>query len=243
MSNEASGFIEDGFRISWSPSRAELASAHALRADVFCRELAWVGSRSVELERDAFDEHCTTVVVTEPDRREVLATVRLVPGDRPWMFDGPFRALIADAPALERGRAVEASRLAVAKAARSARLTNGRRLAELVFKATYLFCRQRGDRYVYMVTSDVVGRRFTTVGLPCSPVCGGTRMPDGVLAVPLVLDWDALRADSALCAWFKAPVQTLLAPARADTEPLGCARVLIAPLQGERWRDRARAEP
>jgi N-acyl-L-homoserine lactone synthetase len=243
MRTETSGFIEGGFRISWSPSRPELASAHALRADVFCRELAWVGSRSVELERDAFDEHCSTMVVTEPDRHEVLATVRLVPGDRPWMFDGPFQALVADPRALQRTRAMEASRLAVAKAARTVRLPGGRRLAELVFKATYLFCRQRGDRYVYMVTSDVVGRRFTTAGLPCSAVCDGTRMPDGVLAVPLVLDWDALRADSPLRAWFEGPVQPLLSPARIDDAPLQCARAPIAPRTDERWTDGVRAEP
>jgi N-acyl-L-homoserine lactone synthetase len=229
MSTEASGFVEDGFRISWAPSRSELLAAHALRADVFCRELAWVGSRSVELERDAFDEHCTTVVVTTPDRREVLATVRLVPGDRAWMFDGPFEALIPDHRALQRRRAVEASRLAVAKAARSVRLPNGRRLAELVFKATYLYCRQRGDRYVYMVSSQVVARRFVTAGLPCSAVCDGTRMPDGVLAVPLVLDWDALRADSALRAWFEGPVRPLLVPERAEPGALRCAGVSTAP--------------
>jgi N-acyl-L-homoserine lactone synthetase len=242
MTTETSGFFEEGFRITWSPSHAELLAAHALRADVFCRELAWVGSRAVELERDAFDEHCSTVVVTEPDRHEVLATVRLVAGHRPWMFDGPFQALISDAGPLQRSGAVEASRLAVAKTARTVRMPNGRRLAELLFKAAYLLGRQRGNRYVYMVTSDVVARRFTTAGLPCSPVCDGTRMPDGVLAIPLVLDWDAMRADSPLRAWFDAPCQPLPVPAAA-AEPLRCEAGAAGPHADGRWRDEVRAAP
>lgn len=240
MSTESSGFVEDGFMVSWSPSEAELVSAHALRADVFCRELAWVGSRSVELERDSFDAQCRSIVVTGPDRRDVLATVRLVPGDRPWMFDGPFRALVPDPDALRRTGAVEASRLAVAKAARSVRLSSGRRLAELLFKATYLLCRQRGERYVYMVTSDVVGRRFTTAGLPCSAVSEGTRMPDGVMAVPLVLDWDALRAGSALQAWFER-VEPVFAPARIAPERRRRVRVPAVQRGDERWADEVRA--
>lgn len=239
MSSEAYGFFEDGFTVSWSPSDSELDSAQALRADVFCRELAWVGSRSVELERDSYDAHCSSIVVTGPDRREVLATVRLVPGDRPWMFDGPFRALVPDAGALRRARAVEASRLAVTRAARAIRLRSGRRLSELLFKATYLLCRQRGERYVYMVTSDVVGRRFTSAGLPCSAVCEGTRMPDGVMAVPLLLDWDALRPESTLRAWFER-VEPLGAPARLDAERLRRVRA-PAPRPDERWNEGVRA--
>jgi N-acyl-L-homoserine lactone synthetase len=241
MRSEASGFFEDGFLVSWSPSDSELVRAQALRADVFCRELAWVGSRSVELERDSFDEHCTSIVVTEPDRREVVATVRLVPGHRPWMFDGPFRALVGDPRALRRTRAMEASRLAVAKAARRVRLPSGRRLAELLFKATYFLCRQRGDRYVYMVTSDVVGRRFTTAGLPCAALCEGTRMPDGVMAVPLVLDWDGLRPGSSLQAWFDGPVEPFFAPARLEDERLRRLRAPSAPRPDESRTGEVRA--
>jgi hypothetical protein len=120
------------------------------------------------------------------------------------------------------------------------RLPNRRRLAELLFKATYLLCRQRGDRYVYMVTSDVVGRRFTTAGLPCSAVCDGTRMPDGVMAVPLVLDWDALRPDSALQAWFDGPVQPFFAPTRLEEERLRRVRV-PSPRPAERRDGEVRA--
>jgi N-acyl-L-homoserine lactone synthetase len=236
MNVESWGFYEDGFKVTWSPSRAELVAAHALRADVFCRELAWVGSRSVELEKDDFDAHCTTVVVVEPDG-EVVATVRLVPGDRPWMFDEIFRFLLREPDALHRAGGVEASRLAVARKSRAVRLGNGRRLAELLFKATYLLCRQRGDQYVYMVTSDVVGRRFTTAGLPCSALAPGTRMPDGVLAVPLVLDWDALRSE-ALRAWFEQPAVPVVTPTPLDAERVRRARAAARPLP-ERWSDDA----
>jgi N-acyl-L-homoserine lactone synthetase len=201
MASDVDGFVEAGLRVSWALTHAEILEAQALRAEVFCRELQWVGSSSDAIERDSFDDHCTVIAVLGPDS-EVVATVRLVPAERPWMFDEVFRELLPDPAALHRTNSVEASRLAVARPARRLRLSGGRTVADLLFKATYLFCRERGVRWVYMLTSDAVGRRFTTAGLPCAPIAAPTRMPDGVVAVPLVLDWDGLRPDAPLRAWF-----------------------------------------
>jgi N-acyl-L-homoserine lactone synthetase len=157
------------------------------------------------------------VVVLDPSSK-VVATVRLIEGTRPWMFDEVFRDLLPGDGTLDRG-GMEASRLAVAPAARGVRLSGGRRVADLLFKSAYLLCRQRGVRNLYMVTSDAVARRFTTAGLPCFPLATGTRMPDGVLAMPLVLDWSRLREDAPLRAWFEdrgRPADG--APARLDAE-------------------------
>lgn len=236
MSSATSGFWEDGFRVTWAPSAAELSGAHALRAEVFCRELGWVGSPSHDLERDAFDAHCTSIVVVSPDD-EVVATIRLVPGDQPWMFDEVFSALVPDPAALLRTGAVEASRLAVARDARRVRLRSGRRLADLLFKAAYVFCREEAIRHVYMLTSDTVGRRLTTTGIPCVPLAAPTQMPDGVVALPLALDWEHLRPDAPVRAWFED--RTLdAAPARLDAERARRAHVLpILPAAAQPWRE------
>jgi N-acyl-L-homoserine lactone synthetase len=239
MTRTSNGFWEDGFRVTWAPTRAELVGAHSLRADVFCRELRWVGSSSDDLERDRFDDHCTTIVVIDP-RSEVVATVRLVAAERPWMFDEVFRPLIPDDRALHRAGSVEASRLAVARTARRVRLSNGRRLADLLFKSTYLLCGQAGVRYAYMVTSDTVARRFTTAGLPCALLASPTRMPDGVMAVPLVLDWEGLGRDAPLRAWFEQCGERCCAPPRLDLERTRRAPSL--PAGAQPWdEDRVRA--
>jgi N-acyl-L-homoserine lactone synthetase len=211
------GFWEDGYRVSWAPTPKERAEAHALRADVFCRELQWVGTRSDVVEVDDFDPHAVPIVVTAPGG-EVVATIRLVPSDRPWMFDDVFRALLPDPAALRRAGSVEISRLAVAPAARRVRLSSGRTLADLLFKAAFNVCRSRDVRWVYMVTSDVVGRRLMRGGLPCDPIAAGTRMPDGVVAVPLELDLDRFSEGTPMRAWFDAVQHVDVAPRRREAE-------------------------
>jgi N-acyl-L-homoserine lactone synthetase len=218
MSTDRSGFWEEGFRVTWAPDAAELAGVHALRAEVFCRELRWVGTPSDDRERDEFDAGCTTIAVLRPGA-EVLGTIRLVPSDRPWMFDQVFRDLVPDHGALRRERSVEASRLAVSRGARRVRLSGGRTIADLVFKAAFRVCLQRGVRYVYMLTSDKVGRRLTGTGLPAAPLGAPTEMPDGVVAVPLGVDWEDLAATSSLRAWFEdRDARRDLPPPRLDAE-------------------------
>lgn len=236
MSSETSGFWEDGFRVTWAPDAAELSGAHALRAEVFCRELGWVGTPSHDLERDAFDAHCTSIVVVSPED-EVVATIRLVPGERPWMFDEVFRALVPDPAALRRTGSAEASRLAVARGARRVRLSSGRRLADLLFKASYVYCRQEAIRHVYMLTSDTVGRRLTTTGIPCVPIAAPTLMPDGVVALPLALDWERLRADAPVRAWFEDCLPDAT-PARLDAERARRAQLQpVRPAAAQAWRE------
>ncbi len=234
--SESGAFFEDGFRVTWAATPKERAEAHALRADVFCRELRWVGSRSDVVEVDEFDPHAVPIVVTAPGGG-VVATIRLVPSDRPWMFDEIFRGLLPDASALCRTGSMEISRLAVAPTARRVRLSNGRTLADLLFKAAFNVCRLRAVRWVYMVTSDIVGRRLMRGGLPCAPLAEGTRMPDGVLAIPLQLDLDRFSEGTPMRAWFDAVQHAEVAPARREAERV--RRATPVPMSRQGWRDRA----
>jgi N-acyl-L-homoserine lactone synthetase len=195
------GFYEEGYRVSWRLTPSELRRAHALRADVFCRELRWVGSSHVALERDEFDGDSVHLAVFEGGSR-LVAAVRLTRGDAPWMLDTVFRHLLPSHGALRRSGAVEASRLAVAPESRNARLAGGKRVCDLLYKAAHAFCRAHGVRTAYMVTSDVVLRHMTRAGLPCAAMAAPTLMPDGVRALPVVLDWHALRRDPALHRWY-----------------------------------------
>lgn len=237
---DATGFCEGGFHVTWAPDAGTLAAAEALRADVFCRELGWVGTAADAFERDPFDAHAIPIVARSPGG-EVVATLRLVPGDRPWMFDEIFRDLLDDPGVLRRARAMEASRLAVAGSARRTRLPGGRRLAELLFKGAYTVCRALDVRWVYMVTTDTVGRRLGTAGLPCAPLAAPTRMPDGVVAVPLVLDWDRLPAAAPVRAWFEGGADVVpLSPPPPSLEAERARRTQpsLAPSLAQPWRER-----
>jgi N-acyl-L-homoserine lactone synthetase len=236
MAIEAAGFCEDAHRVTWRPNRSELEQAHRLRADVFCRELGWVGSWLDPTEHDEFDGRATHVVVA--DRAcEIVATVRLIPGDATWMLDGVFRDLVAGRAILRRTDAMEASRLAVAKRARSARarLSNGKRVADLVYKAAYVLCSLRRVRYLYMVTSETVLRHMSSAGLPCVPIASPTMMPDGVSAVPIVLDWERLGPDEAVRAWYREGLTALYSETISGEHEAGAAPA--------RWDDRRGRSP
>lgn len=236
MSNETRGFWEDGYRITWRPDARMLREALALRADVFCRELRWVGRPSDRLERDAFDAHATSIVVLDA-ASAVVATVRLIDGNRPWMLDGPFRGLLPEHVAPRRAGAMEASRLAVSRDARAIRLRSGRRVAELLFKAAWIVSRLNGVGRLYLVASRAVSRRLTSAGLPCVPLAPPTRMPDGVDAVPILLDWERLGAEAPVRSWFDDGMDARpRAPRRREDlgAPIAARADIVAGDRGER---------
>jgi N-acyl-L-homoserine lactone synthetase len=197
----AIGIREDRYDVRWRVTEGELGQVFRLRADVFCRELRWIGSGDSERERDEIDDHAVHLAVLGDF--EALATVRLTPARAPWMFDGVFRHLLpAGVPIENRQQSMEASRLAVAKHARHVRLGNGARMSDLMYKAAYVFCRMNGVRYLYIVTSDVVLRHMRAVGLPCVPLAPPMLMENCVRTVPAVIDWWAIDKSTALYRWY-----------------------------------------
>jgi N-acyl-L-homoserine lactone synthetase len=175
---------------------------HALRADVFCRELGWVGTPEDEAEWDEFDPSSTHVAVLD-ERAEVVAAVRVTGHDARWMLDSIFHALARTGLVEKRPGTAEASRLVVARRWRKMRLGSGMRTCDLLYKGAYAYCTTRAIRHVYMVTSDVVLRHMVRTGLPCEPLAGPIRMPDGVNAMTVKLDWTELPRSPALAAWYE----------------------------------------
>lgn len=211
MTNQTAIGIREGcYDVKWHLTNEELQQTFRLRADVFCRELQWVGSRDVDTERDAIDDD-TVHLAASSKGSGALATVRLTPARAPWMLDHVFRDILPVGIGFhERQQGMDASRLAVAKDARHARLDNGARISDLMYKAAYVFCRISGVRYLYIVTSGVVLRHMTAAGLPCFPLAPAKPMANGVLAIPTVIDWLALDPSTSLYEWYDSV--TLLAP-------------------------------
>jgi N-acyl-L-homoserine lactone synthetase len=138
------------------------------------------------------------------------------------MLDSVFRRLAAPELVKKRSDTAEASRLVVAKSSRVTRLPDGRRTCDLVYKGAYAYCVTNGVRHVYMVTSDVVLRHMLRTGLPCVALAAPVRMPDGVTAVAVKLDWPHLYRVPALASWYRSGW---------ESRPTHC-REIICPVHG-----------
>jgi N-acyl-L-homoserine lactone synthetase len=57
-------YSDGGYSITNNPDARQLAQAHALRAQVFCQELQWVGCPSDKFEYDSFDNDCSYLVAS-----------------------------------------------------------------------------------------------------------------------------------------------------------------------------------
>jgi len=195
------GFNEQGYTVTWRLTARELRKVSELREQVFCQELRWAGAPDDPVERDAFDVDSTHIAVLD-SQSEVIGTVRMIGSGAPWMLDSVFRALAPQDRIAKSSDTAEASRLAVHRRWRGKRLENGVRVCDLVYKAAYAYCRLRGIRRLYMVTSDIVLNHMQRSGLPCREIAPPRQMPDGVRAAAAVLDWNRLR-EIALADWYE----------------------------------------
>jgi N-acyl-L-homoserine lactone synthetase len=195
------GFREYGYRVSWNLTVAEQRKVSELRADVFCRELGWTGSRDDRTEHDEFDDGSTHIAVFD-EHSELIGAVRITRAAAPWMLDTVFAEL---APATRIKKSVdtaESSRLAVSRKWRGKRVANGMRACDVIYRAAYLYCRVNAIRQLYLVTSDIVLAHMQRAGLPCEALTAPHVMPDGVRALTVVIDWDRLRETATFDRWF-----------------------------------------
>ncbi len=218
MADWSDGFEEQGYRVTWELTPSQLRQVHALRADVFCRELGWVGAPEDKAEWDEFDATSIHVAVLDKSS-DVVAAVRLTGCDAPWMLDTVFSALAPPGLVVKDADAVEASRLLVSQRSRDPRFGNRVRTCDLVYKGAYAYCRTNGIRYVYMVTSDVVLRHLQRTGLPCEPLAPPRRMPDGVRALVVKVDWSQLPRSPSVAAWYESGWRR--SRARVHVQPTG----------------------
>lgn len=153
------------FRITCSPSAALLRSAFQLRADVFCRELGWVGTPESELEVDSFDADVVHLCVEQDSR--AVAYLRIHPWWTKWMLRTVFSSALPANYAGGGPLSCEVSRLAVAPSFRSS--SRGCDTSPTVLLYSYLsaFCDLNGYATVEMIVSDRVLRSLRQSGLPC----------------------------------------------------------------------------
>jgi acyl homoserine lactone synthase len=173
-------------------SQDELLLAFSLRHRVFAESLRWVPVSENRLEIDVYDMFAIHFGVFD-QHKNLLAYVRLLSSDQIFMIEKEFRCVIGEKYPLRKERdTCELTRFCVTPAARNDVVASecGRfNITALLFKGIYHYCLNRGIRFIYGVTDKAIHKFLNMKGYPYKMIEKPRRMPDGVLALAVVLDW------------------------------------------------------
>lgn len=183
---------EDGYVLRNLHLDADKKQAYRLRHLIFSEQLKWVPRAEDGLEIDAYDEVAVHFGVFDQGGK-LQAYVRLLTADRTFMIEKEFLSVIGiDHPIRKERNTCELTRFCVDPEARSevVRCDCGSfDITMLLFKGVYLWCLDHGVRFIYGVTDMVIRKFLNMKGLPYESMGKPKRMPDGVVAIAVMLDW------------------------------------------------------
>lgn len=159
-------FDYKGCKLSVIRSGAWLKKAHQLRAEVFCKELMWVGSVNQSDEVDEFDSYVHHLGVLSP-HDELIAYLRVHPPGVPWMSDSVFSDYLPHNETIRSANTCEVSRLAVRNSYRRGHSDKNSMAASFIYPLLYAYCRAMRTEKVCMIVSKPVLRALQCYGLPC----------------------------------------------------------------------------
>jgi len=140
-------------------------SAFKLRADVFCRELKWVGHPSHMFEQDQFDEHVFHICLWVGNT--VAGYLRIHPRFAPWMIEDVFQDHVPETVQLRNHGECEVSRLAVHPKYRKHSLPDGSNTVATLYRALHVFCNLHRFHTCWMIITRRVLYSLKANGLPC----------------------------------------------------------------------------
>jgi N-acyl-L-homoserine lactone synthetase len=178
---------ESGFTTLCGLSATNSHSYFKLRAAVFRSELQWIGSPSDETDTDSFDDYANHILTINPDN-DVVAALRIIPGNQVWMMEKYFGILLPKNTQLHNADNCEISRLAIDKHYRNYSIQEDITVAELLYKGVFQYCLSSHIRYCFMVTTLPLVQNLRKKGIPVA-VIGSQRMESGLMAFSAVLDW------------------------------------------------------
>jgi N-acyl-L-homoserine lactone synthetase len=174
-----------------TPTVQEMKDLFGLRAEVFCRELAWVGSPDDKTEIDDFDYTCTHIGGFVNDN--AVGYLRVHPYKSSWMLNTIFADVLLDStPVPQHSNACEVSRLLIKNDYRGSKCVEDKTLLTHLLSDLYIHCKSNKIRYVYMVVTPVTLAVLARHGLKATPLCDSKVMADGCKALAAVLDWESV---------------------------------------------------
>jgi len=219
---------------------AEKEQAFRIRHRLFAETLHWVPEVASGLEVDDYDT-CTEMIGVVDAQRRVLGQVRVHDSSVPYMIEKEFATVLGSSPIPFKGRdTAELTRFGVLPEARAQVIQTPHGdfdLFSLLFKGAYRWSRLHGVRTIYGVTDRRVFRLLHLRGFPFEAVAEPKRMPDGVVAVAIRLDWARFEAENreqkpGLLAWFDGDAQ----PRFREVEAGRVSRLWPRPGAGSRRR-------
>ncbi|MGA2191848.1 MAG: acyl-homoserine-lactone synthase [Nitrospirota bacterium] len=185
-------FEEAGYSVREIISDGDLQKSYELRHRVFCEELEWVPRSSTGAEIDRYDEQAVAIGVFDPQDR-LVAYMRLLRAEGAYMIEEEFKAMVDSGHNIshEKGTA-ELSRLCIAPEARkdTVKTKSGRySISVLLLKGIYYWSKLNRVRHLYGVMEHKTYRLAWAKGFPLKLLGEPQIMPDGVVAVGILLDW------------------------------------------------------
>lgn len=186
------GFSEADYTVKNLETDSELYKSYRLRHRVFCEELNWVPCNEDGEEKDHYDETAVPLGVLDTFGG-LSAYLRLLMPGEPFMIEKEFSCMVDPGHRIRReDDTAEISRLCISPEARHdfVPTTSGSQSTSvLLLKGIHRWCALNGIRYLYAVTEYKVYKLACFKGFPFKLVGKPTQMPDGVVAVAMILDW------------------------------------------------------
>jgi len=173
---------EEPYFVKGITSKYEKFDAHRLRYKIFCQELGWVDGWNNYLEMDVHDENAIFIGVFD-DLHNLKAFLRIIMPENIFMLEKEFQCLVDQCDEIRKEKdTAEISRLCVESDARK------EYVSMILYKGVYRWCLNSGIRYLYFVVEEKFYRSLCIKGFPCKLVGEQKIMPDGVIAVAVMLD-------------------------------------------------------
>lgn len=183
---------EEGYVVKNIVDAEDMIKAYQLRHHVFCHELGWVPQSESGLEIDDYDDHAVFFGVFDMQNR-LLAHMRLVTAENDFMIEREFLSLVGNGHKIrKKPDTVELTRCCVTSEARTYKILSelgSFDIFSLLVKGIYHWCLKNNIEYVYGVTDYRVYRLLHIKGLPFKLIDKPHIMPDGVVAVGVIMNW------------------------------------------------------
>lgn len=194
-------FYEADYSVREISTETDLLKSYRLRHEIFCEELKWVPVNHEKMEIDSYDENATSFGVF--DSRDKLASyLRLLTSEGTFMIEEEFAEMVSSDYIIRHAKdTAEISRLCIAQESRRDLVSTdfGRHSTSVVIlKGIYRWCKLHGIRYLYAVTEYKIYRLACAKGFPFKLIGEPKTMPDGVVAVAILLDWEEFEFNNIL---------------------------------------------
>lgn len=199
----------DGFRLERILGGRKETELMRFRHRIFREQLHWVAESSDGLDRDEYDTFSDNFAVL--NRNHVVGSVRMTPGNCPFMIEREFLPLLPSGVRLQKGDgSAEITRFAVGVDERGRRIETATRL---LYLSLYQWAQSNRVRWMYFVVEPAFFRRIVRLGFPASAIGDARPLDGGVMSQAGCLDWD--QADGDFIRWLRS---VLSVPAAAPAQ-------------------------